>query len=170
MLDEDDTKKSLVIAAIRCNEADEDIRNMFRISSGTLEAVKGEYYKIKKMIEEVRPVNEIAGEVKCSEEFVEEVKRIIETDEESLIEEVEQAMKPPPKSQGKKTKVKNVDKKLKHTGEEQAAAVLVTDAQLIIREKLPDSLEAARHESHPQRAEIHAARRKATLDGLLNLP
>lgn len=132
MLDEDDRNKGIVMAAIRCGESEDEIRSKFKISTGTLTAIKTEYEEIKNQLDNLRAVSEIAEELQCSEEFVEEVKHIIETDVETLFKEVMAApeqQQQKSKSQGKKeSKAKGIDKNLKKVGEEQTAAVLVGDA------------------------------------------
>lgn len=132
MLDEDDRNKGAVMAAIRCGESEDEIRSKFAISTGTLTAIKTEYEEIKSQLDDLRTISEIAEELQCSEEFVEEVKRIKETDVETLFKEVMEALEQPqqkPKPHGKKgSKAKEIDKNLKKVGEEQTAAVLVDDA------------------------------------------
>lgn len=132
MLNEDDRNKGAVMAAIRCGESDEDILGEFRITSKTLTAIKTTFRKIETMLGELKPVSEIAQGAKCSEEFIEEVKRIIETDEQTLLEEATSDPEPLPEPQkptGKKgNKAKHIDQNLKNVGEEQSAAVLVDDA------------------------------------------
>jgi len=138
MLDEDEKNKGAVMAAIRCGESDIQIRSRFKISTGTLTAIKTEYEEIKNQLDDLRTISEIVEELQCSEEFVEEVRRIIETDVETLFKEVvappeQQQQKTKP--QGKKeSKAKGIDKNLKKTGEEQTAAVLVGDAGDIAKE------------------------------------
>jgi hypothetical protein len=138
MLDEDDRNKGIVMAAIRCGESEDEIRSKFKISTGTLTAIKTEYEEIKNQLDNLRAVSEIAEELQCSEEFVEEVKHIIETDVETLFKEVMAApeqQQQKSKSQGKKeSKAKGIDKNLKKVGEEQTAAVLVGDAGDIAKE------------------------------------
>lgn len=131
MLNKDDSKKSAIMVAIRCGEPDENILEVFHITSGTLKAIKTEYEMIKTQLEEMKAVSEIAGWLQCSEEFIEKVKHIIEADEETLMDEAapeqpEEPEKPKKKKGGKDAK--DVDKHLKKTGEEQTAAVLVDDA------------------------------------------
>lgn len=131
MLDEDERKKGAVMADIRCRKSDEDILSGFHITSGTLKAIKAKLVKIETMLGEVKPVSEIAGSVKCSEEFVEEVRRILSTDEETLIQEATEDQEQPPEPKDNlKTKglTGNIDKNLKNIGDEQTAAVLVGDA------------------------------------------
>lgn len=140
MLNEDDRNKGAIMAAIRFGESDEDILSDFHITSGTLKAIKTTFRKIETMLGELKPVSEIAQGVKCSEEFIEEVKRIIETDEGTLMEEATrdqettsepEPQKPPPK---KGNKAKHIDQNLQNVGEEQTAAVLVGDAGDIAKE------------------------------------
>lgn len=140
MLNEDDRNKGAVMAAIRCGESDENILSDFHITSGTLKSIKTTFRKIETMLGELKPVSEIAQSAKCSEEFIEEVRRIIETDEETLMEEATrdqettsepEPQKPPPK---KGNKAKHIDQNLKNVGEEQTAAVLVGDAGDIAKE------------------------------------
>ncbi len=144
MLDEDDRRKGAIMAAIRCGESNEDILAEFHISSGTLTAIKKEFGTIQTMLGELKPVSEIADSLDCSEEFIEEVRRIIETDIETLVREAEAGEEPwrpeqteqPEKPKGKKGagKARDIDKSLKKTGEEQAASVLVSDAGDISRD------------------------------------
>jgi len=134
MLNEDERNKGAVMAAIRCGESDEDILSGFHITSKTLTAIKTTFRKIETMLGELKPVSEIAQGAKCSEEFVEEVRHIIETDEQSLMEEAtrdqettsEPEQQKPPGKKG--NKAKHIDQNLKNVGEEQTAGVLVEDA------------------------------------------
>lgn len=132
MLDEDENNKGAIMTAIRCGESDEDILSGFHITSGTLKAIKAKLVKIETMLGEVKPVSEIAGSVKCSEEFVEEVRRILSTDEETLIQEATRDQGQPPEPhehpKTKGLKGKDIDKILKKVGQEQSAAVLTDDA------------------------------------------
>lgn len=131
MLDKDEKNKGAIMAAIRCGVSDEDILSGFHIISGTLKAIKTKFAKIEKMLGELKPVSEIAGSVKCSEEFVEEVRRIIDTDEEILIQEATRDQEQPPEPQEtpeKKPTGKHIDKQMKKTADDQTAAVLVDDA------------------------------------------
>ncbi len=137
MLNDDDRNKGAIMAAIRCGESDEDILSDFHITSGTLKAIKTTFRKIETMLGELKPVSEIAQGAKCSEEFIEEVRRIIETDEKTLLDEAtSQETEPEPqKPLGKKgNKAKHIDQNLKNVGEEQTAAVLVGDAGDIAKE------------------------------------
>jgi hypothetical protein len=130
MLDEAEKNKGAIMAAIRCGESDEDILSGFHITSGTLKAIKKTFEKIETMLGELKPVSEIAQGAKCSEEFVEEVRRILSTDEDILIQEAtrEQTPEPQDHSKTKGLKGKDIDKILKKVGQEQSAAVLTDDA------------------------------------------
>jgi len=139
MLDEDEKKRGAVMAAIRCGESEDEIRSKFRISTETLTAIKNEYGDIKRQLDDLRENSEIAEEFGCSEEFVEEVKRIKETDLETLSKEVLEApeqpeQKPKPPSRKGGSKAKHIDQKLKNVGEEKTAEVLVGDAGDIAKE------------------------------------
>ena len=139
MLDEDERNRGAVMDAIRCGESDDEIRSKFRISTVTLTAIKTEYEEIKSQVDDLRAVSEIAEELQCSEEFVEQVKHIIETDVETLFKEVaeaperqQQKQKPPGKKGG--SKAKHIDKNLKNIAEEKTAEVLVGDAGDVAKE------------------------------------
>lgn len=138
MLDEDERNKGAIMAAIRCGEPDENILSGFHITSGTLKAIKTKLAQIETMLGELKPVSEIAQSVKCSEEFVEEVRGIIETDPEELIAEAtnnQETTPEPPKPTGKKgSKAKHIDQNLKNVAEAQTAEVLVGDAGDIAKE------------------------------------
>ena len=140
MLDEDERNKGAVMAAIRCGESEDEIRSKFSLTTSTLTAIKTEYFEIKNLLDVLITISEIAEELQCSEEFVEEVRRIIETDVETLFKEVtlapeQQQQQEKTKSQGKKgSKVKHIDQNLKKVGEEKTAEVLVGDAGDIAKE------------------------------------
>jgi len=139
MLDEGERNKGAVMAAIRCGESEEEIRSKFRISTETLTAIKTEYEEIKNQLDDLRAISEIAEELQCSEEFVEQVKYIIETDVETLFKEVAEApehQQQKQKSPGKKggSKAKHIDQNLKNIGEEKIAEVLVGDAGDVAKE------------------------------------
>jgi len=133
MLDEDERNKGEVMAAIRCGESDDEIRSKFEITTPMLTAIKTEYEEIKNLLVDLRAVSEIAEELQCSEEFVEQVKYIIETDVETLFKEImvapeQQQQKPKPPGRKGGYKATHIDKNLKNIGDEQTAAVLVGDA------------------------------------------
>lgn len=133
MLNEDERNKGIVMAAIRCGESDDEIRSKFEITTSMLTAIKTEYEEIKNQLDEMRAVSEIAEELQCSEEFVEEVRRIKDTSVETLSKEVTAAAEHQPqkaKPTGKKDgyKATHIDQNLKNIGDEQTAAVLVSDA------------------------------------------
>ncbi len=133
MLSKDDKKKGTIMAAIRCEWTDDEILDEFHITSGTLTAIKAEYETIRTQLEEMSSISEIAENLNCSEEFIEEVKHLIETDEETLVKEAEEAggdeEAEQPKTKGKKGKGKGtIDKNMKKTADDQTAAVLVDDA------------------------------------------
>jgi len=139
MLDEDERNKGAVMAAIRCGESNDEIRSKFNILTNGLTAIKTEYEEIKNQLDNLRAVSEIAEEFQCSEGFVEEVRRIIETDVETLFKEVTAApeqKQEKQKPQGKKggSKAKHIDKNLKNIGEEKTAEVLVGDAGDVAKE------------------------------------
>jgi len=139
MLDEDERNRGAVMAAIRCGESDEEIRSKFSLLTITLTAIKTEYEEIKNQLDDLRAISEIAEELQCSEEFVEEVKHIMETDVETLFREAAAApeqKQEKQKPQGKKggSKAKHIDQKLKKVGEEKTAEVLVGDAGDIAKE------------------------------------
>lgn len=139
MMDEEESNKGAVMAAIRCGESDDEIRSKFNILTSGLTAIKTEYEEIKNQLDDLRAVSEIAEELQCSEEFVEQVKHIKETNVETLFKEVAAAPErqpKKPKSTGKKggSKAKQIDKNLKNIGEEKTAEVLVGDAGEVAKE------------------------------------
>lgn len=151
MLSKDDKRKGAIMVAIRCGWTDDDILDEFHLTIGTLKAVKAEYEMIEAQLGEMRTVSEIAEGLKCSEEFVENVKHLIETDEETLVKEAQEVQEPEeqgekqPKGKKGAGKVKDVDKHLKRTGEEQAASVLVSDAGDISRDVATKRQEIGRY-------------------------
>lgn len=138
MMNDEEKIRGAIMAAIRCGEPDDDILSGFHIRSSTLTSIKTEFEKISTMLTGLIPISEIAKSIKGSEEFVEEVRRIIETDEETLIgqatgdrEQPQEPQKPPGK---KGSKAKHIDQNLKNVGEAQSAEVLVGDAGDIAKE------------------------------------
>lgn len=148
MLNEE-TNKGEIIAAIRCGDSDDEIRELFNIGSGTLDNIKNVYEKIERQLKELKPVTEIARELQCSDEFVQQVQHIIITDVETLIKEAQEApdepeedhnqnpqegdrtqkpsSTPPDKKQTPRVP-RDMNKTLKKTAEAQTASVLVNDA------------------------------------------
>ena len=138
MLNEDERNKGAVMAAIRCGESDDEIRSKFSITTETLTAIKNEYMDIKRQLDDLRAISEIADEFECSEEFVEGVKHILETDVETLYNETDvgeqrQEKKKPPGRRGG-SKPKHTDQNIKNAAEEKIADVLVGDAGDVAKE------------------------------------
>lgn len=130
MLSKDDKKKVTIMRAIRGGGTDDEILDEFRITSNTLTAIKAAYETIKAQLEEMSSTSEIAMNLDCSEEFIEEVKHLIETGEETPVKEAEddEDVKQTRTKEKKGSKARGIDKNIKQAAEDQTAAVLVDDA------------------------------------------
>jgi hypothetical protein len=155
----DDQSKVSVLRALKSGQHTENqILQEAHISKGTLRALLSEYEIIKEQIEEMKTLQEISTDLGLSQDYLEKVRYIIETDSEKLNEEMgikadtnldtdalsqeqeepvdegepelEEKPKTKPKVKGGKGKdsTKNIEQKMEKSGEGETADVLLKDA------------------------------------------